>query len=226
MTEANPAPLIAETLFPLLCRAVVVDQDALQVDVRHGAGSSTVAVTPSRAETGNVIGKKGRSARSFQLLAKLVGEKHGWPIHYTVLAPPGKNPPSVLRPPVAKVRKWNTGETVALLSSTLSAFLLCEPTATVTVLDIGTHSTLEVMLGDGEPQFNATLLVTAPPKEGVESDPIRINGDEAVQAALRTIFGAIGKQHGRTIYVTLIRRGGSMEPQPATAAGRYARERL
>lgn len=221
--KPNPAAAVAESLFPRLCRAVVVHPDSLRVDVKHGCASSVVCATLPTGEAGDLIGKKGARIRAFSLLAKLVGDKHGWPVAFTVSLPVGYNPPSANRPPLVPTGEWNAEECESLLADTLAAFLCCSPTISKQVFE---HQTVfEVVLDDAEPKRRVDLRVDAPPRVGEEcvaGDSLRVTGDLAIQFALCVLFGAVGRLRGRCVQVAVVRRGAAAEPQPATAAGRYA----
>lgn len=231
MQTDNPAKLIAETLFESLAKAIVVQPDKLSVTVKHGVASSAVAVHPDASDAGVLIGKKGRTIRAMQLLAHLVGEKYGYPVSYSVETNPGVNPPPASRPFVEFVPERSSGETQRLLGETLDAIL--EHDAQVGVNECGATTVFEVVMDGREPQHECELMVVVPElaAEGCEAVDVnrRLQGDSAVMLMLNTIFSAVGRMHGRRVEVQLIRRpGGSAaqreEPQPDTAAGRFAQE--
>ena len=215
----SAARAAADNLFPKLCRAVVVHEDEVRVTVMHNSRSSTVAVTPRGAEGGNLIGKNGRQVKSFRLLAKLVSERHGWPVNYAVDVGVGENPPAADRQ--EPEGNWNSAAAAALLLETMESF--CHKRVVVSYQDVGQHTAFEVVLHEREPEMTCSI----PVMDGFVAFVKR--GDEAVAAAVNTVFKAMGKVRGHTVHVELVRRqplatAPPQERQPATAAGRYAGE--
>ena len=200
--SGNPAVDVADTLFPAMCRAVVVNPDKVQVTVKHGRASSSVSVSPHPDEAGNVIGKRGRTVKALNTIARAAGDRHQWPITFGVETPPGDNPQNKDRG-VIPWKKWDAEAMESLLLSTLSSFLYWKPELTVLV-ETPRRTSWEVVLDD--------------------SEPVAKVDDDAVAAALDAIFGAIGKLHGKTISIAYVRRGTATK-QPATAAGRFAKEK-
>jgi predicted RNA-binding protein YlqC (UPF0109 family) len=214
---------VAESVFPDLARSVVVHQGEVHVDVRHGSRSSTVAVTPSDEEAGNLIGKHGRCVKSMQLLAKLAGRKHGWPVAYAVVVGQGQNPPPADRqePPLP----WDGQAAEELLRRLLASFL-AEPfevsRSTVGEGDT-THVSFEVVLSASEPVARAQMF--AVPDCG--GPPQVLAGDEAVSVAVNTLMKAAGKVRGTKVHVEVVRVAEppplEQERQPESADGSYAR---
>ena len=204
---------IAETLFPALCRAVVVDAKKIDVKVKHGAASSSISVDPEQEEAGNLIGKHGRIIRSFVLLSQAVGERHSWPVRYGVETEPGANPPQKER--TFELNKvWNAKAANDLLNSTLSAFLVY-PAQVSTLVNSRRRTSYEVVLNEEEPVLNVSLE---------ERDkPVQL-GDDAICAALNNIFESIGRLCGRTVTIAYVRKSEPKEPQPKKADGRYTKE--
>lgn len=223
----NAAAAAADTVFPLLARAVVVAPSELIIDVRHSVASSIVVARPVGCETGNLIGKAGRTVKAFELLARLVGDRHQWPVTYVVDVPPGDNPPPASRPKLKLVYRWDATIANKLLLDTLKAFMFGEPTVTVKSFEYSTG--FEVLIPDGEPVPDAEMqysyMATGGPKgDGAEAIH-RVYGDAAVSVALNIVFAAVGRIAGNKITIAYIRRSGSYEvPQPNTAAGRYSKE--
>lgn len=203
-----------------LALATVVDPAAVDIEAKSGECSTVISAT-SKTECGNLIGRKGRAVRSMQLLARLAGEKCGRSLSYTVQTPPGDNPPSTLRDPIASAAKWDASACHALLKEVLAATLVNR--ARVALLEMRYNSTFEVALDADEPVPHAEIHITDGETERPTTKRV-LNGDAALQYALTVVFGAIGKLHGRVVDVTVVRPAGvPEEPQPATAAGRYAK---
>jgi predicted RNA-binding protein YlqC (UPF0109 family) len=208
--KLNPAIKIAETLFPALCNAVVVDPDKIKFRITHGAASSSVSVTPEPEEAGNLIGKSGRTFKAFETLARIIGDRHQHPILFGVETDIGKNPAHKDRGQVDE-KEWHPKTVDAMLCSTLSAFLHYTPEVRV-LNDSRRRTTWEVLLDEEEPLCSVA--------------------DSAVAAALDTIFSAIAKLYGKTVSIAYIRRGAGATPesnrqvdiQPASADGRYAKQ--
>lgn len=225
--KTNPATTIAETLLPRLAKAVAVNPEDVDVGVKHARASTVVSVAAT-TEAGNLIGKKGRTAKSFKLLARLIGDKHRWQVSYDIQTPMGENPPPTTRPVLSAQEKWSLKDTRDLLRETLMSFLECEPVITATEFQYQT--TFEVVLDDSEPQreaqISAVLQQHKMSSEKLEDETHLLKNTEAVNYALSTIFGAIGRIHGRTVYVVLVdtRTGRKAEKQPPIADGRYAKE--
>ena len=219
MTSKNSAVEIVDTLFPALCKAIVVEPEKLAVQSKHAKASSIVAVNPHPNEAGNLIGRNGQTIKSFELLAKLIGDKHEWPIKYTVQVEPGENPSPAQRPPFI-FGEWDAENVKSLLASTLSAFL--HSPANLEMFDLKHSTTFEVVLDINEPEPEAEITVRD--ADGILKQHF---GDDAVTLMLRKIFGAIGKLHGKTVAITYVRKHPTnklQEKQPENAHGRYAKE--
>ncbi len=221
----NPAQQAAEALFPAMCRAVVVAPDAVRVDVQHGAASTAIVAEAAPSDAGNLIGKGGRTIRSFQLLAELVGGKYSWPVSYAVRTPDGPNPPPTARPEIL-AREWDGAAMEATLQSVLDFYLECD--AQVSHTESGNVANFEVVLQGAEPVRGGEMFVSVPELPPTGTKPVtvqrRLQGDEAERFMLNTIFSAIGKVHGRKVHVAYVRRSAPPEPQPVTADGRFAEE--
>lgn len=224
----KPAPPVSvDSLFGDLCRAIVVEPKSLAISVKHGSASTTVAAHPTQADTGCLIGKQGRTVKAFKLLAQAIGDRYRWPIVYAVEAPPGPNPASVDRPIVAPKERYDPEHGLRLLRG-VSAALHSKPTQ-VTVAVFEHHVSYEVVVCRKEPVANVELSYKNPLQiKGNKSNECETvgRGDNAVSMALNIIFQAIGQMHGVTISVAYVRQGGAdaEEPQPESAAGRYASE--
>jgi predicted RNA-binding protein YlqC (UPF0109 family) len=224
----NAGPLIAQTIFPALARALVVAPEELHIDIVHGSGSSTVAATPPKSDAGNLIGKNGRTVKAFEMISKLVGEKHQWPIIYRVQVPPvAHNPTPVFREPIMYGGATDFIATAALLRSTLNSFLSYPVEVTFRLFEF--HVGFEAVLNSDEPLPVARLTYGAPRVVLVGQKPVDLpnvlTGDDAVSGAMNVIFAAIMRLHGLTTAVTLVRQEPSQEQQPASADGRYAGEK-
>ena len=223
--QLNSAALAAESLFPALCRELVVAPEAVRVDVQHGSASTAVVASAAPDDAGNLIGKGGRTVRSFRLLAQLVGSRHGWPVSYTVETPPGSNPPPVDRPELL-AREWDGGAVARLLGPVLDSYLCLDADAGYT--ESGSVTNFEVVLHHDEPERGCELFVAVPELPASGTEPVlvqrRLQGDEAERFMLNVIFSAIGKVHGRKVHVAYVRRAPAAEPQPVSAAGRFAAE--
>ena len=221
----NPVVAISQDLFPRLLRAAVPDGSKLRVESRHAHSSDCVVAVPLQEDAGNLIGKHGRFVRSVKLLAAMVTSKHGRRMEVHIDTPMGDNPTPKPRPPISPTVKWDAAWCKSLLQATLDAVTM-HP-ASVTLTETGRHEYVEVLLAAEESKCVEEVAVTVTP---LRQDEARRNevltGDKALQFALATVFAAIGKQRGRSVMVVLSRRRGvpAPEPQPATAAGRYAEE--
>jgi predicted RNA-binding protein YlqC (UPF0109 family) len=216
-TQEQAAWRGVSSLFTALAKALVSNPDKLEVEVRHGAASVTVASNPTAEDTGNLIGRKGRTVKAFQLLARLAGAKAGWAVNYCVQADGGPNPAQQDRPEpevAAKDGRWAR----ALLERVLRAVLLYP--ASVSAAEFCKRSEFEVVPDDREPEQVAALTYVVPPDSG-GGEPTTVRGDAALGAALSTVFAAAGKAKGRKVAVHYVRRRAAA-PQPARADGRFA----
>jgi predicted RNA-binding protein YlqC (UPF0109 family) len=181
----------------------------MSVDVAEKYGSTAVTATPQPKWAGNLIGKQGRCISSLRLLAAMVGDKHGYKISLTVDTPEESAAPaprSVLTPRC----QWDAIEVKRLMQDVLDAAL--EHPAEVELSETKNTAAFEVVLAAEERECGRTLTVSGE----------ALRGDDALGAAVGTVFGAIGKMRGKACTVTLVRR--KQPKQPTSAAGRYAQE--
>lgn len=209
----NPAIEIADTLFPALCNAIVVNPNKLEHSITHGTASSSVSVKPDEAEAGSLIGRSGKTIHAFGLLATLIGDRHRWLVSYGVDSN-GPNPKQKDRPEVIFNKEWNAAEMEGLLHSTLSSFLF-HPADVKTLLQTSRRTSYEIVLASDEP----IPLVSITGK-----DKQQLRGDAAVAHMLIVIFEAAGRLCSHTVNIAYVRRAAATELQPANANGRFVKE--
>jgi predicted RNA-binding protein YlqC (UPF0109 family) len=224
--EKSAAVQIAETLFPALCHAVVVRPSELDITVRHLSKSSTVSVEPPKTLTGSLIGRGGSRIKAFTLLARLVGDKHGWPVVFNISTEPGQNPKPAHHE-IEELLSLDKGYVVKLLESTLTSFLHLP--FKVSVEKSQSLLAFEVVIDPNEPPIKRSreaLAIINKDHADKTFDGIE-EGDEAIQTMLNALFVGVGVLRGCVIKITYMRpqegRIPQDDPQPTSADGRYVR---
>ena len=64
---------------------LVDDEDAVSMDVTDGEDGSLIEVTCAEADTGRIIGRRGRTIKAIRTLARALGQRVGTSVEVEVL---------------------------------------------------------------------------------------------------------------------------------------------
>lgn len=75
---------VADLVEYIVC-GLVDDEDAVSMDVTDGEDGSLIEVTCAEADTGRIIGRRGRTIKAIRTLARALGQRVGTSVEVEVL---------------------------------------------------------------------------------------------------------------------------------------------
>jgi len=201
MKTAGLAKLIQDLIADLL-REFILHPDSLKVSAVPLAQSISIRIEVHTGDMGRIIGEKGAHFRALESLCLCAGLKHGVAINLAPIAEPKGGRPD--RYEKFKARDdWRYSEILSLLERAAKMIFKSEEAISLTTTDEDEHLTI--------------VTVNVARRESYE---VIVAGS----LALRTLFNAVGKANGRTIFVQVAAANDTDPPQPKSAAGRFSRE--
>lgn len=198
----STAERLAE-LFSEILREFILHPGELEVVAVQLTKSATVHIKANGGDVGRIIGERGAHFKALQHVCLAVSHKHKTAIELAPVAEPESGRADRYQKFAAK-ENWREKEVLSLLTRTVRMIFRHE-----SVIDIETKN----MPG-------AITVFTVRIARAEDGDIVQI-----MQAALKTIFNAVGKANGRTLYVELIaEKSHEAERQPKSAGGRYCKE--
>ena len=82
--QEMPSDKVADLVEYLVC-ALVVDEDAVSLDVTDGEEGSLIEISCGEEDAGRVIGRKGRTIKAIRTLARALGQRVGTAVEVEVL---------------------------------------------------------------------------------------------------------------------------------------------
>ena len=208
----------AEELFKSIAKSLAQHPDAVHVETRRMAASTSIFAKMDSDDAGSVIGRGGRTIRSINMLAEVGGALHRWPVSLAVKGPKKDNPARADRPEPAQDLAWSP--TMAAEQAKALARWVFEMPATVALHDFDGAATIEVVPHTDEMEPRCAISTTFPGT----TESVLYEGDEAVRYALSTIFAAVGRVHGYRLEVSYVRRQPPVSStQPGAADGRFSK---
>jgi len=83
-SEVLPSDKVAD-LVEYIVGGLVVDQDALALDVTDGDEGALIEIECAEEDTGRVIGRRGRTIKAIRTLARALGQREGISVDVEVL---------------------------------------------------------------------------------------------------------------------------------------------
>lgn len=82
--QEMPSDKVADLVEYIVC-GLVDDEDAVSMDVTDGEDGSLIEVTCAEADTGRIIGRRGRTIKAIRTLARALGQRVGTSVEVEVL---------------------------------------------------------------------------------------------------------------------------------------------
>lgn len=82
--EELPSDRVADLVEYLVC-GLVDDIESVQLDVLDSEDSTTIEIRCAEADTGKIIGRKGRTIKAIRTLARALGQRVGCDVEVEVL---------------------------------------------------------------------------------------------------------------------------------------------
>ena len=82
--QEMPSDKVADLVEYIVC-GLVDDEDAVSMDVTDGEEGSLIEVTCAEADTGRIIGRRGRTIKAIRTLARALGQRVGTSVEVEVL---------------------------------------------------------------------------------------------------------------------------------------------
>lgn len=201
----SEAVRVIDHLFPPLFRSLCRYPNECQVEMRHSATASTIWVRPHDDDFGLLLGTGVKTFRSFQTICRAISDRTKHRIVLEKLQ--GGRPMDAAKkhwPAIAVKADFDIRPIHRLVIETVQAF------TKMAAFDVSKDGSC----------WRITVTVSS-------DEPAR--GDLEIESALTTIMNAAAKIQGGDVRVCYVRSGGQIvetpeEPQPETAAGRYAEE--
>jgi len=200
MKTAGLAKLIQDLIADLL-REFILHPAELKVVVIPLIQSIALRIEAHSGDVGRIIGEKGAHFRSLQAICMCASLKHGFEINLEWLPEPQGWPDRYQK---FKARHdWGQAKILSLIKRTTKLIFRAEDAICVKMVD---HNA-------------ATTVITIQVARKETRQVLELAG-----FALRTLFNAVGKANGRTLFVEVVASNSSDPPQPKSAAGRFSRE--
>ena len=82
--QEMPSDKVADLVEYIVC-GLVDDEDAVSMDVTDGEDGSLIEVSCAEADTGRIIGRRGRTIKAIRTLARALGQRVGTSVEVEVL---------------------------------------------------------------------------------------------------------------------------------------------
>jgi predicted RNA-binding protein YlqC (UPF0109 family) len=200
MTPAPQFEKLLTTLLRDLVTEIVAHPADLEIRARSFHTITDVTWRGHRADTPGMIGEGAQTYHWLKMLVRQIGERHGYEADLARVGEPVTGT-AERYPEFASKPKWPQARLLALLQRTVEAATR-EHRCELETDDSGDQTAIVVNIATSETLKTETVL----------------------REILKHIFKAIFNANGRLMKLTVIRTLEPEQAQPATAAGRFAKE--
>jgi predicted RNA-binding protein YlqC (UPF0109 family) len=195
--KTDPQPFLS--LLRRLVSEMVAYPGDVVIDHRTMAASITVTIQAHAADTPRLIGSQAQNYSAISAIAVAIGAKAGYRVHVPPIREPVVGQPERFR--FASRPDWPREKLIKLVRDTMDAMFLHPSSIVYDEAEDpdGLMTTLDVVVSAQEREVLARELA----------------------GPVRKLFDAIGRANGRLLAVDLVQ---DTEVQPATAAGRHAKQ--